>query len=327
MDKKYNDITLFYKVTQYAYEKQYKKLMAFLEDNYFQTETFQSNYSQYTDDFIFRMDITSLSYGEVLKLSYRSLIEEDEKQYLLGMKMIVVKLQGNQRYTYYDCDQIRRLRQEIAVSHGYELSVEKEQSMTENLLEICRNYMPIGLEGMNLEEYRAGSTRSIYDGYQAVDEKILEKEYKRAVRQGMIYPYMIEIDHYINGENNKVTKYQWVHLANLLAAHYATEKASWSKELSKDLLRTYSGLKDCCSQEEFKSILFQITAGTIKTALNKIMTINEQVPSAEVAALINYIVNVFHMDNNSMYLDYIRDLEKVLEKEMRQKQKEEERRA
>lgn len=316
MDIEYNHMALLHKAALYAYEREYGKLMSWIDDNYFQKKVFQEEYYQYADDFIYRMDVTELSYSETLKLAYRALQEDDYNQFLLGLKIVVVKLIGNQRYTYYDRDQIMELLIEMSTEHDFERLENDPVIVPEMLLDKCKVYMPIGFEGMDLQEYCLGSTRSIYDRYSVVNDKTFDKEYNAAISQGNIYHHIVEIDHYINREDNTMTKFQWIHLAKLLSAHYVTEKAPWSKDLTTDLLRVYIGLKGCCEEEDFEDILYHLVTGMLSFALKKIKATDQLISSYKYMNIFNYIINVYLLENNNKYLDYILELMKVLYKDI-----------
>lgn len=311
MDIKHNHKALLHKAVQYAYEREYGKLLSWIEENYYHDKVFPEKYYQHADEFIYRMDVTELSYGEILKLAYRALLKDDYDQFLLGLKIVVVKLIGNQRYTYYDREWIKELLIEMSTDLVYDRRENDPVIFPEMLLDTCQVYMPIGFEGMDLQQYRLGSTRSFYDRYPVVNDQTYDKEYKAAINRGNIYQHIIEIDHYINREDNTMTKFQWIHLAKLLSAHYATEKAPWSKDLTTDLLRAYIGLKACCEQEDFEGTLFYVVTGTLKIALKKIMDANHEISSYEFTEVMNYFINVYLLDSNSKYLDYIQELMKV----------------
>ena len=315
MNTKYEHLVLLYQTICHAYKREYGTLIACIEENYFQSMKFPSEYYLYADDFIYRMDVTELSYGSVLELAYKALVKEDYRQYLLGLKIVYAKLTGNQRYTYYDRDRILELAMEIWEHYELKPLQIDEVKIPELLLDRCNSYLPIGFEGMELKEYRLGSTRSFYDSYPTVPDKLFEKEYHSAIEQGNFYHHIIEIDHYINRENNIVTKSQWVHLAKLLSAHYATEKAPWSVDLTMDLLRVYVGLKDCCGQEDFRETLYQMVTVTLKIALKKIMSIQEQSSFKELSNVLNYMINVYVLESDNKFLEYIQELVKVMNPE------------
>ncbi|HHV10594.1 MAG TPA: hypothetical protein GXX75_10000 [Clostridiales bacterium] len=315
MNKEYDHMALLYAAARYAYERKYGKLMSWIEEKYFQNSRFPSEYYLYADDFIYRMDVTELTYGAVLELAYRALVNGDNRQFLLGIKIVYAKLKGNQRYTYYDRDRILELAMEMWEHYEFEPLQIDEVKIPKLLLDQCNTYLPIGFEEMGLKEYRLSSTRSFYDSYPTVPDKLFEKEYHTAIEQGNIYHHIIEIDHYINRGNNVVTKSQWIHLAKLLSAHYATEKAPWSVDLTKDLLRVYLGLKDCCGQEEFSGILSRMVTATLKIALEKIMRLQEQSSPKELPNVLNYLINVYVLGGDNKFLDYIRELVKVMKRE------------
>jgi hypothetical protein len=336
MNMKYEHMVRLYEAICLAYKKKYGILMSWLEENYFQNSSFPGEYYLYADDFIYRMDVTELTYGAVFDLAYRALVNEDYRQLLLGIKIIYAKLKGNQRYTYYDRDQMLELANELEEHYEIEeyneikehYEIEDHYELKEYpglealhadevktpmlLLDRCNTYLPIGFEGMELKEYRSGSTRSFYDSYPNVTDKLLEKEYHSAIEQGIIYHHIIEIDHYINGKNKFITKSQWIHLAKLLSAHYATEKAPWSPDLTTELLRVYVGLKDCCGQEEFSEILSQMVSATLKIALEKIMRLQYQRTTQELSNVMNYLINVYLLESSNQFLDYIQELVKVM---------------
>ncbi len=315
MNKEYDHMALLYAAARYAYERKYGKLMSWIEENYFQGKVFPGEYYRYADDFIYRMDVTELSYGAVLELAYKALVKEDHRQFLLGLKIVYAKLKGNQRYTYYDRDQIGELLSELSENYGFAPLEHGPAKIPELLLDQCQVYLPIGFDGMGLEEYRLGSTRSFYDHYPSVQEKVLEKEYHAAINQGNIYQHIVEIDHYINHEGTALTRFHWLHLARLLLAHYATEKAPWSSDLTTGLLRVYLGLKDCCGQEEFEDILVQMVSGTLRIALKKIMGVDQPRAAGELPNILNYVINAYLLAENSKLLDYILELIKGMNRE------------
>ncbi|MDF2513641.1 MAG: hypothetical protein K0S04_3507 [Herbinix sp.] len=297
MNMKYEHMVGLYEAICLAYKKKYGILMSWLEENYFQNSIFPGEYYLYVDDFIYRMDVTELTYGAVFDLAYRALVKEDYRQLLLGIKIIYAKLKGNQRYTYYDREQMLELANELEEHYEIEeyneikehYEIEDHYELKEYpglealhadevktpmlLLDRCNTYLPIGFEGMELKEYRSGSTRSFYDSYPNVTDKLLEKEYHSAIEQGIIYHHIIEIDHYINGKNKFITKSQWIHLAKLLSAHYAT---------------------------------------TLKIALEKIMRLQYQRTTQELSNVMNYLINVYLLESGNQFLDYIQELVKVM---------------
>lgn len=297
-----------HQIALYASSRAFSKMYATIDSTYFHKQVFDATFYKFADDFIYRMEITSLSYGQVLQMAYLDLKKEAYDQFLLALKIMIVKLKGNQRYTYFDRDEISDLLAEMKTDLFF------DHPRLEILLEECQNYLPIGFQEMTLEEYYNGSTRSIYDAYTKLEGKLLEAEYGTAVRQGNIYQYIVEIDHYINAKGKEITHNEWIFLAKLLSAQYATEKKPWSRDLTTDLLRTYLGIWDVCDHEGFENTLLRLVTGTLKIIVKKISSTMDRLTSKELIEIINYLINVYTLNHNNQYLVYINDFLTMLEK-------------
>lgn len=309
-----NHIKNLHQIAQYALSREFSQLYSYIDSEYFHKKVFDDTFYKSADDFVFRMDITSLSYGQVLQLAYQDLQKEGYAQFLLGLKIIIVKLKGNQRYSYYDRDEILDLLNEMKTDFSYEYQSNQNTDMLDILIEECQNYLPIGFQEMTLEEYHNGSTRSSYNSYKKLEEKLLEAEFSSAIKQGNIYHHIIEIDHYINRKEKEITQNEWIFLAKLLSAHYATEKKPWTRDMTTDLLRTFIGIRDLCDHEGFNDTLLRLVTGTLKIIIKKISSRLDSITSVELTEIINYLVNVYTLDNNNQYLVYINEFLKMLDK-------------
>ena len=303
-----------HRISLYALSREYSRLTSYIDREYFHKKVFDDAFYKSTDDFIFRMDVTSLSYSQAFRMAYQDLQKEDYYSFLLGLKIIVVKLKGNQRYAYFDRDKIFELlndmKTEYSVDHHFDPSFDTLEILTEE----CKDYLPIGFQKMTIEEYRHGSMRSLYDNYKKLDVKLLEEEFKAAVGQGNMYNYIVEIDHYINSNRNEITKNEWVFLAKLLSAQYATEKEPWSRDMTVDLLSVYLAIRDVCDEQTFEGTLYQLVTGTLKIIIKKISSSTDGLSSREIQKIINYLINVYTLNSNNYYLVYINNFLKMLDR-------------
>lgn len=313
-DELYQHLKNLHTISIYAYNREFKKLYSYIEDEYFHKKVFDDSFYKSANDFIFRMDVTYLCYGQVLNMAYRDLQKGDRYSFLLALKIILVKLKGNQRYTYYDRDEILNLLNNMKADYSFNNDVEKSSYVPEIFLDECKNYMPIGFQEMTFEEYYNGLTRSYFDSYAKIDEKILEKEFHIAFKEGSLYHYIVQFDHYINSKRTNVTDTEWIFLLKLLSAYYGTEKYPWSTDMTTDLLRAFLGIQDTCNQQEFKDILCNLVNGIIRIIIKKISSPEYNLSTKEIKEIVNFLINVYTLDNNKQYLIYISDFLKLAEK-------------
>ena len=313
MEASNEHMTKLHIVGNYMVSKDLKKLIQYIQDEYFSKIIFDQKYYIAADDFIFKMDITGLSYSNIFEIAYRDLEKKDYGQYLLGLKMILVKLKGNQRYTYYDRTEIievlKYMEREYSLGAFHDQDMDILDIVDVQSLEDC----PVGFEELTFEEYMQNSTRSIYIRDIAKSEKFFEGELKSAVNKGIIYHYIVEIDHYINTDIQSTTYQEWVYLAKLLALYYTTEKKPWTRDMTKDMLRIYSGIRDCCELQKFEETIYHITTGNLKLIIKKISRNMLQDVVEEITEVINYLVNVFSIHKDEKYIDYIKDLLMLIE--------------
>lgn len=313
-DKIEAHIVKLYTIGSYMISRNFIKLIQYIEDEYFSKQVFDSKSYVVADDFVFRMDITSLTYSNAFELSYRELKEGNFAQYLLGLKSIIVKLKGNQRYTYYDRECIRETLK----------CIEEEYSLTgqygdyKDILEILDvNTLKdglVGFEELNFEEYYKNSTKSIYSKNKSMDEKFYELELKTAAKKGIIYHYIVEIDHYINKNINSTNFTDWVFLAKLLSLYYTTEKKPWTSDMTKDMIRAYYGIKCSCDPQKFEEVIFQLTTENLKLIIKKSSMYNDLNVAEEIYKAINYLINVFKIHKDERYINYIKNFLVVLER-------------
>lgn len=294
-------------IGSYMISRNFEKLIQYIEDEYFSMQIFDDKYYSAADDFVFRMDITGLSYSSAFELAYRDLKKIDYGQYLIGLKSIIVKLKGNQRYTYYDREGIRKTLK--CIEEEYSLTSHYYNS--EDIIEKIDG--PVGFEEMNFEDYYENSTKSIYSKNNFMTEKFYEAELKTAVKKGIIYHYIVEADHYINENINTATYVDWVFLAKLLALYYTTEKKPWTSDMTRDMLRIYYGIKECCEQNKFEEIVFQLITENLKLILKKISMYMYEDMAEEIVQVISYLNNAFMIHRDERYVDYIKKFSVILE--------------
>jgi hypothetical protein len=314
MDDVFNDhMTKLHIVGRYMAAKDFKKLIKYIQDEYFSKTIFDQTYYIAADDFIFKMDITGLSYSSIFEMAYRDLEKNDYGQYLLGLKMILVKLKGNQRYSYYDrtgiIEALKYMEEEYSLEAFHDQDTDVLDIVDVQSLKDC----PVGFEELTFEEYMKHSTRSIYIRDIAKSEKFFESELKTAVNKGIIYHYIVETDHYINTDIQSTTYQEWVYLAKLLALYYTTEKKPWTRDMTKDMLRIYSGMRDCCELQKFEETIFHITTGNLKLIIKKISRDMLQEGAEEITEVVNYLINVYAIHKDERYIDYITDLLLLIE--------------
>ena len=291
----------------YMITRDLKKLMQYIEEEYFLKEIFDHKYYISADDFIFRMDITGLSYSNIFEIACRDLEKKDYGQYLLGLKMILVKLRGNQRYTYYDRIELKGVLKYMEEEYSLIAFHEQEEDILDIVDVQGLKDCPVGFEELTFEEYMHSSIRSIYKRDNAKSEKFFENELKAAVNKGIIYHYIVETDHYINSDIQSTTYQEWVYLAKLLALYYSTEKKPWTRDMTRDMLRIYDGIKSCCEPKKFQEIIYHITTVNLKLIIKKISRDMFQENSGELTEVINYLFNVFYIHKDEKYIDYIKD--------------------
>lgn len=300
-------------IGNYMITREFKKLIQYIEDEYFKRKVFDHKYYTSADDFVFRMDITGLPYSNIFKMTCRDLEKKDYGQYLLGLKMIIAKLKGNQRYTYFDRDDIREILKYIEEEYDL-LSINEEKKDILDLVDAqtIKDAL-VGFEELNFEEYIEGSTFSIYKTNKDTSEKFYEKELKSAVNKGIIYHYIVEMDHYINVDIHNRTHMDWVFLAKLLNLHYITEKNSWTRDMTRDMLRIYFGIMNCCELQMSEEIIYQITTENLKTIIKKMSKHMYKDMTDEITEVINYLINVYWIHRDSKYITYIKDFLVILE--------------
>lgn len=300
-------------IGSYMISRNFEKLIQYIEDEYFSMQIFDDKYYSAADDFVFRMDITGLSYSSAFELAYRDLKKMDYGQYLIGLKSIIVKLKGNQRYTYYDREGIRKTLRRIETEYSLTGQYDENKDILEKIETNNLKDGPVGFEELNFEEYYENSTKSIYSKKQSMTEKFYEKELKTAVKKGIIYHYIVEADHYINENINTATYVDWVFLAKLLTLYYATEKKPWTRDMTRDTLRIYYGIKECCEQNKFEEIVFQLTTENLKLILKKISMYMYEDMAEEIVQVISYLNNAFMIHRDERYVDYIKKFSVILE--------------
>lgn len=307
------NIIKFHRIGSLIILRDFKNLIKYIEDEYFSKEVFEHKYYTAADNFVFRMDITGLTYSSVYEMACRDLEKEDFGQYLLGLKMIIVKLKGNQRYTYYDRDDIKGVLNYIEEEYSLSgLNKEKKDILDIVDAQTIKDKI-VGFEELKFEEYLQGSTISIYKRDNDMNEKFYEGELKSAVNKGIIYHYIVEVDHYINLDISSTVHYDWVFLAKLLSLYYATEKKPWSSDMTRDMLRIYYGIMGCCELQKFEEIIYQITTVNLKMVIKKNSRQMYQTRSEEISEVINYLINVYSLHKDERYIVYIKDFLVILE--------------
>ena len=121
---------------------------------YFSKSIFDDILYAKADQFIFQQDVTALSYGHALKLGYEALLREDSEVLLLSLKVVIVKLLGNQRLAYFDRDEIRALLNEMSAQSGLSDIAPAPRALPDFVIRRCGDYMPIGFFGEGIEPYR-----------------------------------------------------------------------------------------------------------------------------------------------------------------------------
>lgn len=308
-------IRILYNIIFDAYNRKYKGVTETIEKEYIKNRVFAEEYYREADDFIFRMDVTELSYSQTFELSYGGLKNNNYKEYLLGLTIVASKLKGNQRYTYFDREKMKYLINKIADENSLPLFIYEEMLDLKYLHEsIISNYMPIGMNEMNMDDYWSGSQLSIYDKYEKVQNSVLEKEFEKAVKSGNIYHHIVETDRFINKSDNRKNKEIWIHLIKLLIFHYATEKAGWTKDLTESLLKSLYGLKDNCEEKDFNELSVPLIILAVKTAVKRITALKHKALIEELREIINFISNADKMVPSHMFKDYIQLFEGLIEK-------------
>jgi hypothetical protein len=307
-------IRILYNVIFDAYNRKYKSVTETIEKEYIKNRVFTEEYYREADDFIFRMDVTELSYSQTFELSYGGLKNNNYKEYLLGLTIVASKLKGNQRYTYFDREKMKDLMNKIADENSIHPFIYEEMLDQKYLHESISNYMPIGMDQISMDDYRSGSQLSIYDKYEKVQNNVLEKEFEKAVKSGNIYHHIVETDRFINKSDNGKNKEIWVHLTKLLVFHYATEKAGWTKDLTESLLKSLYGLKDNCEEKDFNELFVPLIILAVKTAVKRITALKHKASIEELREVINFISNADKTVSSHMFKDYIQLLEGLIEK-------------
>lgn len=314
MESVFNEhMTKLHVVGSYMITRDLKNLVQYIQDEYFSKPIFDKKYYVAADDFVFRMDITGLSYSSIFEMAYRDLEKKDFGQYLLGLKMILVKLKGNQRYTYYDRTEIKEVLKYMEGEYCLEAFHEQHSDIPDIVDVHSIKDCPVGFEEQTFEEYTENSTRSIYKRDTVKSEKFFESELKTAVNKGIIYHYIVETDHYINADIHNTSYEEWVYLAKLLALYFTTEKKPWTRDMTKDMLRIYSGIRGCCESQKFEETVYNITTGNLKLIIKKISRNMLQDMAEEITESINYLINVYSIHKNEDYIDYIKDLLVIIE--------------
>lgn len=311
MDKEHKKhLEFLFDLTVDAYNKKYSKVATLIEKCYIDRKVFQEGYYKAADDFIFRMDVTGLSYSEIFDLAYEGLMKNDYKEYLLGLMIIVSKLEGNQRYTYFDRDMMKLLMSRMAADNGLKpYTVEDDKHV---FAEDCSKYMPIGMDGMDMGKYRSGSLMSRYDKYKPLNEKALEVEFNSAMKSGSIYHHIVETDHFINRDDEEKPKELWIHLIKLLTLQYATEKEGWTSDFTEDLLKAFNGLKNTCDIEDFMKISGPLASAAIKVAVKRIMVLKQDISASELLQALNFLMNINRLAQDGVLGEYIDIFSKML---------------
>ncbi len=277
----------------------YKEISSVIDKGYFSEPILEQRYYTEADNFVFRMDVTGMSYSEVLELSAEACRKEDAPQFLLGTKIILSKLSANQRMVYFDRDRIA-----ILVGEELRISIEEQRKL-------YGEKNAIGFPGMSLEAYRKGSLRSSYDKYPTLNQEALDKEYKSAVNQGNIYHHIVETDHVINREDQKKNQALWMHLIKLLTAFYATEKSPWSMDLTLSLLETYKGLKSSYEGETFNDILFAPISTILKIAFKRIGANHYGTANIEREGVATFLAEVITTTGDQRYTPFLEAVSEV----------------
>lgn len=309
-----NHIVKLHTIGNYVISRRFKELIQYIEDEYFSSQVFDVKYYAAAEDFVFRRDITGFAYSNAFESAYKDIKEKNYGQYLLSIKIIVVKLKDNQRLTYYDRDDICETLKLIEEEHT--LINKSDYVKNKDILEIfdAKDLKdgPVGFEELSFKEYFENSTRSIYGNSKNMDEKFYEMELKTAVNKGIIYHYIVEADHYINKNMDSVNLCDWVFIAKLLSLYYSTEKKPWTRDMTKDMLRIYYGIKECCDPGNFEEAVFKLTTENLKLIIKKSYMHMERDITEEIDQAINYLINVFMINRDERYTNYIRDFFVVL---------------
>lgn len=291
-----------------ALGRQYRSVSETIDVDYFNAENLGSDttsmaFSRSADDFIYKMDITELSYSKTFDMAYRAILDGNFKEYILGLKVIRAKLAGNQRFRYFDRDQMRDLLARMSAENDLFLAMPSEAVQERAAV---TDILPVGFPGMSLTDYRRGSLRSVYR-QQTPDEYALFKEYfQLAVDQGNFYHHIVELDHFLNHPDTMLSKAQFAYLFKLLLADYYTEKYPWSDDLTDDLLSACHGLRACCGEEEFKTMLLDLVVMLLKQ-------IFKRVTPAGLPHLVGFLNEVYQLDPDERYLTHIRQLTALIQ--------------
>ncbi len=311
MDKEQNKhLKFLFDLTVDAYHKKHMKVITLIEKYYIDRKVFEEDFYREADDFIFRMDVTGLSYSEIFDLSYEGLMKNDYKEYLLGLMIILSKLEGNQRYKYFDRDMMKLLMSRMASDNG--LKPYKIEDDRHVFTGDCSKYMPIGMDSMDIGDYRSGSLLSRYGKYKTLNEKALEVEYQSAMKSGSIYHHIVETDHFINSDDEEKPREVWIHLIKLLTLQYATEKAGWTSDFTEDLLKAFNGLKNSCESEEFIKISGPLASAAIKVAVKRIMVLKQEISASELRQILNFLMNINRLGPDRVLGEYIDIFSKML---------------
>ncbi|SMP41929.1 hypothetical protein [Anoxynatronum buryatiense] len=292
----------FYETLTLAFQMEIENTVMQIEKHYFADKVFDESAYRAADDFVFRRDVTELSYGKTFQLTYDALMAEDFSQYLLGLKVILVKLRDHQRYTYFDRTQMLVLLKEMDRNTGCgapAIPEEKIPDFTRN----SRRFLPTQINFVGIEKGRKLS-RPLYHRHETITEAALEKEFKAAAEQGVIYHHIVATDQLIVQQKDHPNPLLWVHLAKLLAIHYATEKTPWNRDLTDAFLEAFEGLISC-TENPSTAGLYQVTSGIIGIWIKRLKANNQTMNNQEKAEFLNFLINTYVMSGEEKLLIYI----------------------
>lgn len=282
-----------------SYYRKYDELISSIQKEYLDNPVFSPQTLHEANNFVFRMDFTGMGYGEIYQLIKKAIDNQEDNQIFLGYKMIVSKIMGNQRYMYFD----RALIASLLISIGADVP---ENISCEGLVS------PVGFRGMSLDSYRKGSLLCVYEKQPKINQEFLEIEYAKAIDQGTIFHHIVETDHLIN-KSYKQPTYVWLHLGKLLSAHYATEKSSWTTDLTEDFLQIYEGIYQIDGKEKGQDLTFRHVSGMLKIIIKRLDSLDAARIKTEITGVVDYLERVCHLTKDEKYSSYIESFRKLIE--------------
>lgn len=290
------------------YRREFQAVINSIDAIYFQKNVFENNLYAKADQFIFQKDVTDMSYAQSLKLGYEALLREESEVFLLSVKIVIVKLFGNQRLTYFDPDGLLSLLDQIAGQKNLPLIPRETRVYPSFCDSFQEHFLPVGFWGEDIGTYRARSTKTEYKLDDSNEQAVLNRQYAKALQAGNIYHHIVETDHLINGAAGRPSADQFIHLIKLLTAYYATEKAPWSRELTMQLLAAFAGMRSFAQPQAFQENSIRLVSALLRTAVKRWVIRKDESHLQERLEAADFLANMYRLSKNCVYLDLIKDL-------------------